>query len=129
MGLLEKALEFKKEMISRGRETVMDRIKGPAETDFLSGNPDGIRAADPSPESSGDILVLGNGDLRIIEDESPGPEIEAESSADGIPRERSPHEASPSADREYLKDFPEAGIHDEMKDVKMNFPLRMRLQS
>jgi len=34
MGLLEKALEFKKEVNSKGRETLIDRIQGPAETGF-----------------------------------------------------------------------------------------------
>lgn len=35
MGLLEKALEFKKEINSKGRSTLIDRIQGPAETEFL----------------------------------------------------------------------------------------------
>ena len=33
MGLLEKALQFKHELNNRGKETLIDKIKGPAETD------------------------------------------------------------------------------------------------
>ncbi|HSV96325.1 MAG TPA: diguanylate cyclase [Spirochaetota bacterium] len=39
MGLLEKALEYKREMNSKGRDTLIDRIQGPAETDFLPDEP------------------------------------------------------------------------------------------
>jgi len=35
MGLLEKALQFKKELNRRGIKTVMDNITGPAETGLL----------------------------------------------------------------------------------------------
>ncbi len=35
MGLMEKALQFKKEMNSRGKETLIDKIQGPAETEFM----------------------------------------------------------------------------------------------
>ncbi len=34
MGLLERALKYKKQLNDTGRETLIDRIKGPAETDF-----------------------------------------------------------------------------------------------
>lgn len=35
MGLLEKAYKYKKEMNRQGKETLIDKIKGPAETDFF----------------------------------------------------------------------------------------------
>jgi GGDEF domain-containing protein len=35
MGLLEKALQFKKEINSRGEQTLIDKIQGPAETDMM----------------------------------------------------------------------------------------------
>jgi GGDEF domain-containing protein len=35
MGLMEKALQYKKEMNSRGKETLIDKIQGPAETEML----------------------------------------------------------------------------------------------
>ena len=35
MGLLEKALQFKHELNNRGKETLIDKIKGPAETDSI----------------------------------------------------------------------------------------------
>lgn len=39
MGLLEKALKYKRDINRMGRETLIDRIKGPAETDMLSSEP------------------------------------------------------------------------------------------
>lgn len=39
MGLLEKALKYKRDINRMGRETLIDRIKGPAETDMLHGEP------------------------------------------------------------------------------------------
>lgn len=36
MGLLEKALQYKKEMNSRGKETLIDKIQGPAETELMT---------------------------------------------------------------------------------------------
>ncbi len=35
MGLLEKALKYKSEINRQGRETLIDRIQGPAETDLI----------------------------------------------------------------------------------------------
>lgn len=40
MGLLEKALAYKKEINRKGVETLIDRIQGPAETDLIEFNPD-----------------------------------------------------------------------------------------
>ena len=34
MGLLERALKYKKQLNETGRETLIDRIKGPAESGF-----------------------------------------------------------------------------------------------
>jgi GGDEF domain-containing protein len=36
MGLLEKAYRYKQQINEQGRETLIDRIKGPAETDFIN---------------------------------------------------------------------------------------------
>ncbi len=36
MGLLEKALKYKSEMNKRGRETIIDRIPGPADTELMN---------------------------------------------------------------------------------------------
>ncbi|HDP80361.1 MAG TPA: GAF domain-containing protein, partial [Spirochaetes bacterium] len=49
MGLLEKALEFKKEVNSKGRETLIDRIQGPAETGFAGEDTPASRPADDGP--------------------------------------------------------------------------------
>ncbi len=38
MGLLEKAYKYKQQINSQGKETLIDRIKGPAETEFISEN-------------------------------------------------------------------------------------------
>jgi len=35
MGLLEKALRYKKEVNKEGKDTLIDKIKGPAETEIL----------------------------------------------------------------------------------------------
>ncbi|RPI96043.1 MAG: diguanylate cyclase [Spirochaetales bacterium] len=40
MGLLEKALEYKKEINSKGQDTLIDRIQGPAETAFMTDEPE-----------------------------------------------------------------------------------------
>jgi hypothetical protein len=122
MGLLEKALEFKKEMNSRGRETVMDRIKGPAETDFLPRDMDDIRAVDSSPEPSGEITVLRNGDIRIIDDEPAWMPLEETLPAERTPEDPYPEETSLSAYLEAPAVFPEAEVHDEMKDGKDEYP-------
>lgn len=37
MGLLERALKYKKQLNDTGRETLIDRIKGPAESGFIEG--------------------------------------------------------------------------------------------
>ncbi|MCU0820850.1 MAG: diguanylate cyclase [Spirochaetes bacterium] len=49
MGLLEKALEYKKEINRKGKETLIDRIKGPAETEFL----EDISPSDTDDENAG----------------------------------------------------------------------------
>ncbi len=74
MGLLEKALHFKKEISSNGKKTIMDRITGPAET--------GI-PADKLPEPAGgrddaEILYLGQDDLVSVDDETAGEGTAAE---------------------------------------------------
>jgi hypothetical protein len=35
MGLMEKALQYKNEMNRQGKETLIDRIQGPAETEVV----------------------------------------------------------------------------------------------
>ncbi|HOK01477.1 MAG TPA: hypothetical protein PKX79_02340, partial [Spirochaetota bacterium] len=37
MGLLERALKYKKELNESGKETLIDKIIGPAETEFMPG--------------------------------------------------------------------------------------------
>ena len=85
MGLLEKALEYKKEMNSRGRETIMDRIKGPAETEFMSvedNAPDEVR------ETSGDdVLFLNENDLTEIVEESRAVESDEPASEMEVPEQ------------------------------------------
>lgn len=52
MGLLEKALQFKKEVNQQGRETLLDRIDGPASTEFITPALDDGDAVNPDPEDS-----------------------------------------------------------------------------
>jgi GGDEF domain-containing protein/GAF domain-containing protein len=66
MGLLEKALQYKKEINSKGQDTLIDRIQGPAETDFIVDEPEMIKdsGADPAsmhPET--EVLELKDDDL------------------------------------------------------------------
>ncbi|MBN2158720.1 MAG: diguanylate cyclase [Spirochaetes bacterium] len=66
MGLLEKALHYKNRINSRGKKTIMDRIKGPADTGVPragAGVPSGGAAGDD------DILYLEPGDLVAVDDD------------------------------------------------------------
>jgi len=56
MGLLEKALTYKKEINESGRETVMDRIAGPADTEF----------ANTAENSENGLLQLNDSDLTPV---------------------------------------------------------------
>lgn len=56
MGLLEKALTYKKVINESGRETVMDRIAGPADTEFVS----------VTENSERDLLQLDDSDLTAV---------------------------------------------------------------
>jgi GAF domain-containing protein/GGDEF domain-containing protein len=63
MGLLEKALQFKNELNSRGRETLIDKIIGPAQTDMMQD-----REASAAMDGPGSIAGGGH-DGREPEDE------------------------------------------------------------
>ena len=67
MGLLEKALQYKNEMNRNGRETLIDRIQGPAETEFVaSGEEIPARTASPritSIEPGDDEITFLDEDL------------------------------------------------------------------
>jgi hypothetical protein len=65
MGLLEKALELKRDLNHRGIKTVMDNITGPAETNMLKDN-QAVEASDSI------IYLLDEKDLTIIEDNYTG---------------------------------------------------------
>ncbi|MFC1669507.1 GAF domain-containing protein [Spirochaetota bacterium] len=67
MGLLEKALKYKREINSAGEETLIDRIKGPAETDIIDE----------------DIVFLDANDLQpVSDDDSAATEVEPEEKID-----------------------------------------------
>ncbi|MBN1532711.1 MAG: GAF domain-containing protein [Spirochaetes bacterium] len=65
MGLIEKAMQYKRELNRKGEETLIDRITGPADTEIVgNGEPDtgeGREARRDEPEN--DILVLDRSDL------------------------------------------------------------------
>ncbi len=67
MGLLEKALKYKRNINRMGRETLIDRIKGPAETDMLHDEPgEELREAREFTEKSTsgkDVLPDDRGDV------------------------------------------------------------------
>jgi|GEM_PF-360666 len=84
MGLLEKALEYKKEMNRKGHETIMDRIMGPAETDLIvdedkssTESVDQGKPVDSIVEVNGkdEIYVLGGDDLVAVEEDNISTEI------------------------------------------------------
>ncbi len=53
MGLLEKALQYKKEINSRGEQTLIDKIQGPAETDMINADEDYRQGAESAGKGSG----------------------------------------------------------------------------
>ncbi len=75
MGLLEKAYEYKKHINSKGKETLLDRIKGPAETEFVheksTPSDDFLDDQDQiigiTPEVSDDIPLSGDARQRIAD--------------------------------------------------------------
>jgi GGDEF domain-containing protein len=82
MGLLEKALQYKKEINSKGQDTLIDRIQGPAETDFILDEPEkrknaGLAAAATRQEV--DVLELKDDDLFALPAE--GAESESKNAA------------------------------------------------
>ncbi len=62
MGLLEKAYKYKQQINSQGKETLIDRIKGPAETEFISEN---VEAGEY--ESRPDNKTGGNEPVEMIQ--------------------------------------------------------------
>lgn len=74
MGLLEKALNFKKEISGNGKKTIMDRITGPAETGLPGEKP----AASAAGREEADILYLGREDLVSVDDETAGKDAASE---------------------------------------------------
>ncbi|MGB4267749.1 MAG: GAF domain-containing protein [Spirochaetota bacterium] len=64
MGLLEKALQYKQEINKKGKETLIDTIIGPADTEFISDRKD---IASKVLQDDGDTIELSNGDLKNIE--------------------------------------------------------------
>lgn len=64
MGLLEKALQYKQEINKKGKETLIDTIIGPAETEFINDRNDDASTA---LQDDGNTIELSNGDLKSIE--------------------------------------------------------------
>ncbi len=64
MGLLEKALQYKQEINKKGKETLIDTIIGPAETEFINDREDTASTALQDDENT---VELSNGDLKSIE--------------------------------------------------------------
>jgi len=64
MGLLEKALQYKQEINKKGKETLIDTIIGPAETEFINDKKDD---ASLTLQEDVDTIELSNEDLKSIE--------------------------------------------------------------
>ncbi len=83
MGLLEKALKYKSEMNKRGRETIIDRIPGPADTELMHefeapAGDEGLNArnsrhsiASPDGTTDEEIMQLDESLLHELDDGSP----------------------------------------------------------
>ena len=71
MGLMEKALQYKKEMNSLGKETLIDRIQGPAETEMMEAAAE--NRAEPLPDEALTDLVIDE-PLDELLDVDAGPE-------------------------------------------------------
>ncbi len=56
MGLLEKAYKYKQQINSQGKETLIDRIKGPAETEFISENEDSSVPVEPRLDNEAETV-------------------------------------------------------------------------
>ena len=69
MGLLERALEYKRDLNDRGIKTVMDNIAGPADTDIL-------KDGQPYDVSDSIIHMLDEKDLTAVEEYILDPETE-----------------------------------------------------
>lgn len=88
MGLLEKALKYKSEMNKRGRETIIDRIPGPADTELItdfetaaaeSAARDEVRETQKSPRNNASPDAIADEEIMQL-DESLLHELD-----DGIP--------------------------------------------
>lgn len=70
MGLLEKAFKYKDEINKRGSKTLIDRIIGPAETEFEKNEPVFVDLTE-NKGADNDILFLSRDELREIREEVP----------------------------------------------------------
>jgi len=78
MGLLEKALRYKKDINRKGKVTLIDRIKGPAEMEVLEevspetepGKGRVVDFAQAGREHDDELLVLDQDDLTLVPEES-----------------------------------------------------------
>lgn len=80
MGLLEKALQYKKEMNAKGQDTLIDRIQGPAETEFIEDAPEIGAGGSTGPDTrqEKDFFELKDNDLFELPPEGDaGPSREA----------------------------------------------------
>ncbi len=77
MGLLEKALEYKKEINQQGHETLIDRIAGPAETSLLDeenssslqdDKDESVKDMDSNNKAAADNSASNNNDVKDITD-------------------------------------------------------------
>ncbi|MCU0847211.1 MAG: diguanylate cyclase [Spirochaetes bacterium] len=69
MGLLEKALSYKNRMNNEGKTSIMDRIKGPAETSFAD---DEFQSNGDEPGMENGIVYLKKTDLVEVETDNAG---------------------------------------------------------
>jgi len=126
MGLLEKAMQYKRELNRKGEQTLIDRIKGPADTemdgdDALPDIPDAdgdMPVSDPAGGSD-DIVLLTESDLVEVPDEGPAPD----SSDAALPPE------PPVVDEDWIEkellsshDAPVSGVRDAAEDSEPGIP-------
>ncbi len=86
MGLLEKALKYKRKINKKGQETLIDKIEGPAETEFLEKEENDAY----SSRAIDNVIVEGEPDVKapvdeqVVTEKSEMDEISRESVFDNV---------------------------------------------
>ena len=109
MGLLEKALQFKQEINKKGKETLIDRIEGPADTEFEKSRPepedDDIFSLPEENGSPADTLTVQrqSHDEEILKNKEDKKSSEDEPAGEKLLMEEGPLGSEDEPEPEYIK--------------------------